>query len=84
MKYLAACFTLLLASCAGTPTADKAAKFATEYCDLSPMTRFGIRSQANSILQAEAAKRVPPAEPAYVCFDCPGTGDECTDRSKTE
>lgn len=73
---------VLLAGCAGTPTGDKVAKFATEYCDLSLTSRFAVRSQANGILQAEAASHTPPNEPAYVCFDCPGEGDECTDRSK--
>lgn len=69
---------LFLAGCAGTPTADKIAKFATEYCDVSPMSRSLLRGQANASLQAEAAKR--GQEPAYVCFDCPGAGDECIAR----
>lgn len=78
MKYAYIICPLLLAGCAGTPTADKVARFATEYCDVSPMSRGAIRSQANAILALAAAK--DNKEPAYVCFDCPGSGDECTAR----
>lgn len=79
VQVLAAVF-VVLAGCAGTPTGDKAAKFATQYCDLTVMSRSAIRSQANAILEQQALKE--GKEPAYVCFDCPGAGDECTDRSK--
>jgi hypothetical protein len=69
---------LLFAGCAGTPTGDKAAAFAQQYCEsLSPLARSAVRAEANAVLAAKAA---PGTEPIYVCVDCPGAGDECVAR----
>lgn len=82
MKTLCIVLVLFLSGCAGTPTADRAAKFAHEYCDLSLLSRSALRTQANAILEVYATKENPPAEPDYVCFDCGDVaGDECKDRS---
>lgn len=78
-----------MTGCAGTPTADRVARFATEYCDLDAFTRGLLRTETNAIFESEAAKRTCKdsngetikCEPLYICVDCPGTGDECIDRS---
>lgn len=75
MRILLVALSLLLAGCGGSVTAQRAADFAVKYCEEIPQTArvLVIRGEANAIL---ASKDM------YVCIDCPGPGDECTDRSK--